>query len=232
MAKYFALVPAAGQGLRMGQEIPKQYLPLAGRPMVYQSVKRLSAEPRIDRVYVVLAPADTVWQQHDWSELSAKLRVLFCGGETRAETVLNGLEMLSHEVRENDWILVHDAARPCLSASELARVIDEISGDRVGGLLAIPLNDTLKRAGADGRIESTESRERIWQAQTPQMFRYGLLCKALRSAPRGAVTDEARAVEQLGLRPLIVPGNLSNLKVTYADDLSLAALILSARDHL
>ncbi len=176
MSKFFALIPAAGSGSRMGNELPKQYLSLANKPMIYHALKTLCQTPKIARVFVVLAPSDHDWHQYDWSEFAEKLIVLNCGGATRAESVLNGLVAAQNEciVDTNDWILVHDAARPCLSSSKLEKLIHELADDEVGGLLATPVADTLKRSNTYTRIQQTEPRENLWQAQTPQMFRYAL----------------------------------------------------------
>lgn len=225
MAEFFALVPAAGSGSRFGGELPKQYMPLAGKPLIHHALAALCASTDIETVFVVLAPDDAHWHHFDWSPFGARLQPLFCGGRTRAESVLNGL--LASELEPDDWVLVHDAARPCLSQTQLARLIGELRDDDVGGILAVPVADTLKRADAAGRITKTESREGLWQAQTPQMFRAGLLLQALQQAK--GVTDEASAVEALGLKPKLVEGESSNFKVTYAQDLQLAELLLQNR---
>jgi len=223
---FYALVPAAGSGSRVGHELPKQYIPLAGQPMIYHALATLCANPEITTVFVVLAPDDMQWRNYNWSKFGEKLQPLFCGGQTRAESVLNGL--LASELEPEDWVLVHDAARPCLSAQQLARLLDELRNDEVGGLLAVPVADTLKRADAMQRVACTESRVGLWQAQTPQMFRTGLLVQALERSPGG--TDEASAVEALGLYPRLVSSDSSNFKVTYPQDLQLAELLLSAKN--
>jgi 2-C-methyl-D-erythritol 4-phosphate cytidylyltransferase len=227
MSRHFALLPAAGTGTRMGEALPKQYRVLAGQPMIRHALDTLCASPRIAGVYVVLALHDAGWGSFDWSALGPKLTVLRCGGPTRADSVLNGLNAIAGTAAAEDWILVHDAARPCLSSAQLAALIDQAGDDETGGILAVPVADTLKRAGADRRIEATVARERLWQAQTPQMFRYGLLREAL-SRSR-AVTDEAGAIEALGRRPLLVESDASNLKVTWPSDLALAERILLDR---
>lgn len=228
MSDFFALIPAAGSGSRMKNELPKQYIPLAGKPMIYHALRRLSGSSRLRGVFVVLAPDDLEWARHDWSEFSGKLAVVHCGGETRAQSVLNGLEAArrTSSIGDDDWVLVHDAARPCLSESQLDKLMDELTNDEVGGLLAVPVADTLKRSDSDGRVERTESRESLWQAQTPQMFRYKVLVEALRTAGGTAMTDDAGAVEALGLHPKLVLSDARNLKVTYPQDLALAELIL------
>lgn len=226
---YYALVPAAGGGARMGAEIPKQYLPLLGRPLVWHTLATLCAVPSLARVFVVLSSDDTQWERHDWSAFAGRLEVLRCGGATRAESVANGLRAIAAQVAGDDWVLVHDAARACLSVAHVERLIEAVGGDAAGGILAVPVADTLKRAGDDGSIAATVPREQLWQAQTPQMFRHALLLKALERA--AAVTDEAGAVEALGLAPKLVAADATNLKVTYPLDLHLAEIILRDRNR-
>ena len=221
MPEFYALVPAAGSGSRMGGELPKQYLPLGGQPMIYHALATLCACPDIITVFVVLAPDDARFHQYDWTSLGDKLQPLYCGGATRAQSVSNGL--LASELEPDDWVLVHDAARPCLSRAQLARLIAELRDDAVGGILAVPVADTLKRASSDNRIARTEDRNGLWQAQTPQMFRVGLLLQALQTAPQ--VTDEASAIEALGLHPKLVASETTNFKVTYPQDMLLAELL-------
>lgn len=222
MAKNYVLIPAAGSGSRMGAELPKQYLQLLGKPLIHHTLSVFCIHPDIARVYVVLSPEDNCWTAHP----NDKVRVLRCGGDTRAASVLGGLQAMAGEVGADDWVLVHDAARPCLSRELLDRLLAELRDDAVGGLLAVPIADTLKRAGADGRVARTEPREGLWRAQTPQMFRHGLLLQALQAMGTDAPTDEAQAVEFLGHAPRLVPGDGHNLKVTYPEDLAMAGLIL------
>jgi len=223
MSEFHALVPAAGFGARMGNELPKQYLDLAGRPMIWHALSTLCANPNIKTVFVVLAPDDEYFARYDWSHCAVKLEPLYCGGATRAESVANGL--LASELEPDDWVLVHDAARPCLSAHLLSRMIAELRDDAVGGILAVPVADTLKRGDPKQRIAHTEPREGLWQAQTPQMFRAGLLAQALQQCK--TVTDEASAIEALGLQPKLVASDSSNFKVTYPQDIVLAELLLN-----
>ncbi|MFA6921999.1 MAG: 2-C-methyl-D-erythritol 4-phosphate cytidylyltransferase [Gallionella sp.] len=225
MTEFHALIPAAGSGSRMGNSLPKQYLPLAGHPMIFHAIDTLCSCADISTVFVVLSPDDVLFHTYDWSRFGDKLQPLYCGGETRADTVLNGL--LSSELEPDDWVLVHDAARPCLTGAHLAKLIDELRNDAVGGILAVPVADTLKRSDAAQRIRQTENRELLWQAQTPQMFRAGLLAQGLQQCK--AVTDEASAIEALGLQPKLVAGDSSNFKVTYPQDLRLAELLLRER---
>ncbi|MFZ2974551.1 MAG: 2-C-methyl-D-erythritol 4-phosphate cytidylyltransferase [Ferribacterium limneticum] len=227
MPRHYAIVPAAGSGSRFGSEKPKQYLDLLGRPLIFHTLKALTACPDIERVWVVLAPDDPWWPRFDWSELGPKLETVRCGGATRAASVSNGLRAAAMVAADDDWILVHDAARPCLSAAMLEALFEELADDPVGGILAVPVADTIKRADAEQRVAATEPRDGLWQAQTPQMFRYGQLEKSLKNEM--AVTDEAGAIEAMGLQPKLVRGDATNLKVTYPADLALAAMILRAR---
>ena len=227
-ASYFALVPAAGSGERMeGNGVAKQYLPLNGHPVLYHALRALCAVPRIARVFVVLASSDGEWDRHDWSGFGSKLSPLFCGGPSRAESVRNGLRAIAAQVDAHDWILVHDAARPCLGSWHVEALIDAVGVDDAGGILAVPVTDTLKRGDDDGRISATLPRTALWQAQTPQMFRHGFLRRALEAHPE--VTDEAGAMEALGFRPRLVAADPTNLKVTYPLDLQLAGWILQHR---
>ena len=227
--KFYALIPAAGSGSRMGGAIEKQYMDLNSVPMIAHAMMVLAREPRITRIFVVLSPTDKRWNNYQWQGWEERIEVLRCGGATRAETVLNGLQAMSELCTADDWVLVHDAARPCLPDEMLGKLLDEVAEDPVGGLLAVPVADTLKRAAADTasgmRAEATVPRAGLWQAQTPQMFRHGKLTEALRAAGSD-MTDEASAVEQLGLKPRLVESDSRNLKVTYPQDLELASMIL------
>ena len=227
MVNFHVIIPAAGSGSRMGAKTPKQYLPLLGKPLIQHTLNVFNNSTRISSVTIVLSADDAQWDklQLNVASIVTKTHIQRCGGATRAVTVLNGLLAMQNYAAPDDWVLVHDAARPCLSNALLNRLLDSLQNDPVGGLLAIPLADTLKRADAEQRVANTEPRESLWQAQTPQMFRYDLLKRALQ-AVGGAPTDEAQAVEALGLKPKLVPGELSNLKVTYPQDLLLATAIL------
>ncbi len=207
----------------MGSELPKQYLPLLGKPLIHHTLSVFTSHPRIERIFVVLSPGDQDWTTPDHAD---KLTVLRCGGTTRAETVLNGLEAMTNAVDAQDWVLVHDAARPCLTAALLDRLLDALEQDPVGGLLAVPVADTLKRANPEGRVAHTEPREGLWRAQTPQMFRHGMLRDALQAMGTAMPTDEAQAIEFLKKSPRLVPGDAQNLKVTYPEDLQMAEMIL------
>lgn len=225
-----ALVPAAGSGSRMGAALPKQYLTLLGRPLIAHTLRVLCRHALIDRVYVVLSPGDEEWARHDWSDLGPKLRPLECGGATRADSVTHGLCAMADELGPEDWVLVHDAARPCLSQDQLQALMTALEHDAVGGLLAVPVADTLKRAAPDQSIAATVPRDGLWQAQTPQMFRHGLLLRALLHTGSQGITDEASAVEALGLAPRLVASDMTNLKVTFPLDLHLAEMILHQRE--
>jgi 2-C-methyl-D-erythritol 4-phosphate cytidylyltransferase len=227
----YALIPAAGAGTRLREETPKQYLPLAGKPMLWHAVKSMCDAP-VENVFVVLAPEDKQFGQFDWSAFAGRLEPLFCGGETRRDTVYNGMVAAMAAVDADDWVLVHDAARPCLPGRDLANLIRETGDDRVGGILALPVAETVKRTAKDEfgahRIAGTEDRSQLWLAQTPQMFRCGLLVEALQKA-NAAVTDESGAMEQMGLRPRLVTGSRENIKVTFPEDLQIAEAILARR---
>ena len=228
MPKIFAIIPAAGQGTRIGESVPKQYIPLAGQPMVFHSIHTLATVSRIERVLVVLSPLDRHWGQHDWSTFPEKIQPVFAGGARRAESVMNALLTLEKQIAKDDWVLVHDAARPCLSQELVEQFLDEIGDDPVGGLLAVPVADTLKSSDENQRVAATIPRLNLWRAQTPQMFRYDLLRRGL--AQRPDATDEAQAVESIGYNaPRLVQGDDLNIKVTFQADLVLAELIMQVR---
>lgn len=222
-ARFFALVPAAGSGSRAGQPIPKQYVVLAGRPLIAHTLAALHAVPELAQTLVVLSPEDSRFEAAvpgfgGW--------LARCGGATRAASVRAGLEALrTHGALDEDWVLVHDAARCLLRPEWVQRLIAACRDDAVGGLLAAPLADTLKR-GLD-RVQATVPREQLWAAQTPQMARIGLLARAL-DAAGAAVTDEASALEHLGLAPRLVAAPMDNFKVTRGEDFALAELLLRA----
>ena len=222
----WCVVPAAGRGTRVGGILPKQYLPLAGKPLLLHTLERLAAHPRIGGIVVVLAAGDPHWP--GISTLNAKTVARAVGGDERADSVLAGLVALRGRIADDAFVLVHDAARPCVGADDITRLVDR--GVAVGGaLLAAPLRDTLKRADGAARSLETEPRDARWRALTPQMFRLGELFAALLSARDAgvAVTDEAMAMERLGHRPLLVEGAESNIKVTTAADFALAEFLLS-----
>ena len=228
MPKIFAIIPAAGQGTRIGESVPKQYIPIAGQPMMFHSIDVLASVGRIERVFVVLSPLDRHWGQHDWSAFPDKIEAIFAGGAHRGESVMNSLVMLEKRIAKDDWVLVHDAARPCISHELVEQFLDEIGDDQVGGLLAVPVADTLKSSDENQRVAATIPRANLWRAQTPQMFRYELLRRGLEKKPDA--TDEAQAVEANGYHtPRLVQGDDLNVKVTFAADLVLAQLIMQLR---
>ena len=227
MALFHLIIPAAGAGSRMGDLLPKQYLRLAGKPMIAHTIQVFFNHPRIANIHLALNPADEFWRSLTL-EPASKLKLHYTGGDTRAATVLNTLNAI--DVAGDDWILVHDAARPGLTHQMLDKLLSELEHDPVGGLLALPLADTLKQSDAFNHVAKTIPRAQLWQAQTPQMFRYGLLKQAL-TAYNGQSTDEAEAVEALGLQPKLVQGELRNLKVTYPQDLALIEALLLSENH-
>jgi len=227
--KIIVLVPAAGTGTRFGDAVPKQYLDISGHPLIFHTLLALTKVSRIDDITVVLSPDDNHWQnyQADWTLLGSKVSTARVGGNSRSLTVVNGLDAIASRIAlgADDWVMVHDAARPCIRPELVEQFIDELESDSVGGLLALPLNDTIKFDDGNLRVEKTVSRERLWRAQTPQMFRSQLLSKALTMCPDA--TDEAQAIETMGHQPKLVMGDSANLKVTYAPDLKLARMLLS-----
>ncbi len=227
-ARYFVLIPAAGIGTRLASNLPKQYLKLNGNAMINHTIMAFLNVPEISKIFVLLSSSDEYWQIEGLPE-SDKLKVLRCGGLTRAQTVANGLAAISDEANQDDWILVHDAARPCITANLVNRLISELREDAVGGLLALPIPDTVKKE-TNARVQTTVPREHLWLAQTPQMFRYKLIKEALEQIGAGVSTDEAQAVEALGKSPKLVIGHASNFKVTYAEDVSFAESILKSRN--
>lgn len=223
-SRLFGLIPAAGSGSRFGGSAPKQYSLIGGKTLLRYAAEALLCVGELETVFVVLAPEDDTFRRLDWNDCGGRIAPLYCGGVSRRDSVLNGLIAASAEVDPGDWVLVHDAARPCLALQDVRRLIDAVKEDDTGGILAVRVADTLKRGDSQKRIIATEPREGLWQAQTPQMFRHGLLVRALRAAEQ--VTDESAAVEAIGGKPRLVEGSQRNLKVTYAADLELAALIL------
>jgi 2-C-methyl-D-erythritol 4-phosphate cytidylyltransferase len=227
-SEFWALIPAAGRGVRIGASLPKQYLPLAGRCVLEHSLDLFINHARIAGVVVVLAPGDVHWPR---IKLSASPRVhVVSGGAERADSVLAGLQRLKSLAQDRDWVLVHDAARPCLDRAMLDALMTQLELDPVGGLLAIPVHDTIKQA-QDKRVARTLDRSVLWQAQTPQMFHLGPLHVALGTALQAGrpVTDEASAMEQAGHAPRLVEGSADNLKITRPEDIERAEFILQRR---
>lgn len=229
--RFWAVVPAAGVGRRMGCTIPKQYLEVQGQPVLEHALGRLLSHPRISAVYVALSPHDVWWPKTRFAD-HPNVHALI-GGEERCHSVLRALETLMERAAADDWVLVHDAARPCLRAADIDRLIDTVVDHPVGGLLGMPVRDTMKRTDVEGRIESTIAREGLWHAFTPQMFRLGSLHQALTEAlEQGAlVTDEAAAMELAGWRPQMVEGHPDNIKITRGADLALAGFYLAQQER-
>jgi 2-C-methyl-D-erythritol 4-phosphate cytidylyltransferase len=225
----WAIVPAAGRGTRFSESreagprpavLPKQYIEVDGEPLIVHALRALLSHPAITGAVVAIAAGDPDWA--GWTELEGKPVIACTGGDTRAASVLAALEALPDSVRADDFVLVHDAARPNLSRDDLDRLLERGRADPVGAILAAPVRDTLKRAGDEGGIDGTEPRERLWRAFTPQLFRRLQLTRALQAARRDgvAVTDEAMAMERAGARPLLVEGSETNIKITTPADLA------------
>ena len=222
----WCVVPAAGRSTRVGGDVPKQYLPIAGKTLLLHTLERLATHPRIAGLMVALAADDACWP--GISALSGKPVLNANGGAERADSVLAGLRALRENVSDSQFILVHDAARPCVAHADISRLVD-LGIPAGGALLAAPVRDTLKRADAQARVLATEPRDARWRALTPQLFRYGELVSALDAARAAgiAVTDEAMAMEHAGFHPLLVEGAESNIKVTTRADFALAEFLLS-----
>ena len=223
---FWAVIPAGGSGRRMGADKPKQYLRLLDRTVIEHSLLPFCEHPRVKGIAVVVADEDQRWATLALSDHARILRA--SGGRERCHSVLNGLERLAQFAADDDWALVHDAARPCVTTADIDRLIAGVGEHPVGGILALPVADTVKQAGAGREIELTLERERLWRALTPQMFRFGLLREALGAAVAAdlPVTDEAQALERNGRRPGIVQGGAHNIKVSVAEDLALAEFYL------
>jgi len=225
-APLWCVVPAAGRGTRVGGQVPKQYLPLAGQPLLWHTLRRLAVQPQLAGLLVVLDAADAHWP--GWTTCNGRPVLTTIGGAERCDSVLAGLAALPDSVRAEDFVLVHDAARPCVRTSDISRLI-ELAARNDGGLLGAPLRDTLKRADGRGCSILTEPRELRWRAFTPQLFRRGQLTTALRAATREGVivSDEAMAMERAGFAPLLVEGAEDNLKITTPADFVLAEFLLA-----
>jgi 2-C-methyl-D-erythritol 4-phosphate cytidylyltransferase len=225
--KYWVIIPAAGCGSRMQQAIPKQYLPLAGKPVILHTIEVFASHPLIDGIVVATAADDRYWQK--LALPAGKPIIRIDGGDERCHSVLNALDALQEQLVEDDWILVHDAARPCLERSDLDSLMEHLEGRAIGGLLGVPVRDTMKRTDSEHNVYETVDRKQLWHAGTPQMFRYGLLRSSLIRALDNniLVTDEAAAIELAGKKPHIVEGSSRNIKITRAEDLALAEFYLS-----
>ena len=227
----WAVVPAAGGGARMRAACPKQYLPLLGRAMLLHTLERLGRYPRLRGLAVGIAADDAYWPT--LATEIPNLLITYVGGAERAQTVLNGLRALETYAAPDDWVLVHDAARPCVRHADIDSLLAAVAGHADGGLLALPLSDTVKRADHNGCIEETVPRTGLWRALTPQVFRLAALRAALESAMRAGaeITDEASAMEYSGARPRLVHGHADNIKITVPEDLALAELFLREQER-
>jgi len=227
----WAVVPAAGGGARMRAARPKQYLPLLGRAMLLHTLERLGRYPRLRGLVVGIAADDAYWPT--LATEIPNLLITYVGGAERAQTVLNGLRALETYAAPDDWVLVHDAARPCVRHTDIDALLAAVAGHADGGLLALPLSDTIKRADHNGCVEDTVARAGLWRALTPQVFRLAALSDALESAMRAGVeiTDEASAMEYSGARPRLVHGHADNIKITVPEDLALAELFLREQER-
>ncbi len=225
--QYWAVVPAAGVGSRMAAQIPKQYLEIDDKTVLEHTLNALLVHPAIDGVVVAVSKGDPYWPKINITTTKPIIQIE--GGKERCHSVYNGLKALSGRITQDDWVLVHDAARPCLRYTDIDKLINELSMHPVGGLLAVPVRDTLKKAQRNNLVDQTIDRTGLWQAQTPQMFRYGLLKTALFQALEtdAIVTDEASAIELCGHQPKLIEGHTDNIKITLPEDLELAAHYLS-----
>ncbi len=223
---YWVVVPAAGVGKRMGSSVPKQYLDLGGRLVIDHTIERLLLHPSIDGLYLAISEEDSRWPDTEFAGHPDPVTVP--GGAERCYSVFNALARLLSHARADDWVLVHDAARPCVRRADIDHLIAMLREHEVGGLLGMAVRDTMKRTDAADRITETVERRHLWHAFTPQMFRLGVLHEAMRGALDAGVlvTDEASAIEWAGLRPIMVEGHSDNLKITRPEDLPLAAYFL------
>ncbi|RYY73421.1 MAG: 2-C-methyl-D-erythritol 4-phosphate cytidylyltransferase [Gammaproteobacteria bacterium] len=228
--RYWFVVPAAGVGARMNADKPKQYLLLANKTILEHTLSRILAFPGLAGIVVPLSKDDNRWTA--LTILQHPLVHTIHGGESRADSVLHGLNYLADKVHESDWILVHDAARPCITLERIQKLCDELAESETGGILAVPVSDTLKQVADNIYIQSTVDRKPLWQAQTPQMFRYGLLRDCLKKTidKKQNITDESSAVELCGYRSQVVEGRSDNIKITRPDDLLMAEFILNQQE--
>ena len=226
----WAIVPAAGVGLRMGSDTPKQYLPLDGTPVIAITLQKLASIVEIKSIVVALHPQDR-WFSQLQPSLDKRV-VTVIGGDERHLSVLNALRSIGQAAAQQDWVLVHDAVRPCVLSRDIRKLLTELSHHAIGGLLGAPAENTMKQVDERAEVRSTLDRGGIWTAFTPQMFRYGLLLTAIETAVENntVVTDEASAIELMGQRPQMIEGARTNIKITHAADLALASKILELQD--
>jgi len=222
----FAVIPAAGVGRRMGSQIPKQYLPLAGSTVMEHTLRRFLMYPRIQAIVVAISATDSWWPQCTFANHPQML--IADGGSERCHSVLNALHKLREFAADDAWVLVHDAVRPCLRSEDLDQLFEKLATSSIGGLLGVPVRDTMKRIDANNAVQATVSRTNLWHAYTPQMFRFNLLYQALNQAMQQnlVVTDEAEAIELAGYQPVMVAGHADNLKITRQEDLALAEFFI------
>lgn len=230
--RFWGVIPAAGIGSRMGAAQPKQYLTLRGKTILEHSIVRLAAHPRISGLMIALNPQDELWSMQNLAYINRPLYTTQ-GGTERADSVLNALKALSRYADEQDWVLVHDAARPCLRSGDMDRLIEQLMHHPVGGLLGLPVTDTMKRTNTNDEVVATVPRDHLWRALTPQMFRLAMLRDALQEATALGlrVTDEASAMEAAGYAPLMVEGHADNIKITRPEDLALAQMYLEQQEN-
>lgn len=228
---FWVVVPAAGVGRRMGSAIPKQYLALGDRLVIDHTIERMLLHPTVDGLYLALSEEDAWWEQSEFAAHPDLIRV--AGGSERCYSVLNALEALRGRASPHDWVLVHDAARPCVRRADIDHLVRMLTSHEVGGLLGMPVRDTMKRTDPADRVLETVDRNQLWHAFTPQMFRLGVLFDALQRALAAGVlvTDEASAIEWAGLQPIMVEGHSDNIKITRPEDLPLAAYFLQQQDE-
>jgi len=226
---YWAIVPAAGIGKRMGSDIPKQYLTLHNKTILQHTLERLDAS-LVSQIIVCIAINDIYWKQ---LKPPAKVKQV-AGGKERCHSVFNGLKVLKNQAKADDWVLVHDAVRPCVRPADIDKLMIILAEHPIGGLLALPVRDTMKRGNEEGKIIETVNRENLWHALTPQMFRFKILYEALRYAldKNETVTDEAQAIEKFGYHPVLVEGHADNIKITHPHDLVLADLFLERQQYI
>ena len=225
--KLWVIIPAAGVGRRMGSDVPKQYLLLNDKTVIEHTLDVFSSHQAISEIVVAISKEDEYWPSINLK--SAKPIHIAEGGKERCDSVLNGLNFLQNKAKDDDWVLVHDAARPCLRHEDLNLLIDSLEQHAVGGILAVPVRDTMKRSIENSNlIKETVDRESLWHALTPQMFRFSILKEALESALKNnkVITDEASAIEYAGQQPVLIEGHADNIKITRPEDLALAAFFL------
>ena len=229
--RIWAVVPAAGTGSRMALDIPKQYVELNGKTIIEHSLSRLLAHPKIEGVVVAIAADDQWWQGLSLESSLGKPVIVVNGGQERCHSVLHGINRLQQDIAADDWVMVHDAARPCIRQSDLDKLINELADHAVGGILATRVRDTMKRSNNSNGVTETVDRSNLWHALTPQMFRLGVLKSAIETALTNGimVTDEASAIESQGLSPLLIEAHQDNIKVTRMEDLSLASYYMQAQ---